>query len=74
MTKKEIEDANVFIFEDKLTGKKSLIRVIYNNVSEKFEISYFARKAPKISKNTEKLKEQKNNLQNASKLAGTDNL
>ena len=28
MTKKEIEDANVFIFGDKLTGKKSLIRVI----------------------------------------------
>ena len=29
MTKKDLEDANIFIMGDQLTGKKSLIKVIY---------------------------------------------
>ena len=32
MSKKELEDANIFIFGDQLTGKKSLIRVINKDV------------------------------------------
>jgi dynein light intermediate chain 1 len=35
MTKKEIEDANIFIFGDKVTGKKSLIRVISKDLIPK---------------------------------------
>ena len=35
MSKKEIEDANIFIFGDKLTGKKSLIRVINKDLIPK---------------------------------------
>ena len=34
MTTKDLEDANIFIFGDQLTGKKSLIRVI-NNLIQK---------------------------------------
>ena len=30
MTKKDLEDANIFIFGDQLTGKKSLMRMVSN--------------------------------------------
>ena len=37
MTNKEIEDANIFIFGDKLTGKKSLIKIINKELISKGE-------------------------------------
>ena len=42
MSKKELEDANIFIFGDQLTGKKSLIKVINKDViSRNIEESSF---------------------------------
>lgn len=37
MTKKELEDANIFIFGDQFTGKKSLLRVMNNLIQKELD-------------------------------------
>ena len=37
MTKKDLEDANIFIFGDQFTGKKSLLRVMNNLIQKELD-------------------------------------